>query len=104
MISTTDKTFAKNVMKSDKLVVVDFWAEWCPPCKALMPTMEELSTEMKNVTFVKMNVDECPKTPSRFGVRGIPALILFKNGEILDSRTGLAPKDDIAKWINKRIK
>lgn len=103
MIAITDETFDADVIKSDKPVIVDFWAEWCAPCKALMPTMEELSAEMDNVVFAKMNIEDSPETPVKLGVRGVPMLILFKDGEVVDARPGAAPKATIAEWINERI-
>ncbi|MEM1397106.1 MAG: thioredoxin, partial [Pseudomonadota bacterium] len=83
-------------------VVVDFWAEWCGPCKQIGPALEELSDQYgEQVKIVKINIDENPETPGRFGVRGIPTLMVFKGGELLSTKVGAAPKSDIDAWIKK---
>ncbi|MBI4042520.1 MAG: thioredoxin [Deltaproteobacteria bacterium] len=88
----TDSTFEKEVLKSDKPTVVDFWAEWCGPCKAVSPKLDELAKKYNGkVRVVKMNVDLSTETPARFGIRGIPTLILFKNGENVDQVVGNQP-------------
>ena len=92
-VKVTDDTFAAEVTNSNIPVVVDFWAEWCGPCKQIGPALEELSDEYEGkVKIVKINVDENPNSPAQMGVRGIPALFLFKNGEAIANKTGAAPK------------
>jgi thioredoxin 1 len=101
-VAVTDKTFEAEVVKSDIPVVVDFWAEWCGPCKQIGPSLEELSIEYDGkVKIVKVNVDDNPVSPGQLGVRGIPALFLFKNGEMIATKTGAAPKSELQKWIDE---
>ena len=101
-IAVTDETFEAEVVKSDIPVVVDFWAEWCGPCKQIGPSLEELSIEYDGkVKIVKVNVDDNPVSPGKLGVRGIPALFLFKNGEMVATKTGAAPKSELQKWIDE---
>ena len=98
--AVTDATFDSEVRQSDLPVVVDFWAEWCGPCKMIGPALEELSEEMAGqVKIVKVNVDENPNSPAQMGVRGIPALFMFKDGEVVSNKTGAAPKAALADWI-----
>ena len=100
----TDATFEADVLKSAEPVVVDFWAEWCGPCKMIGPSLEEISAEMAGkVKIVKMNVDENPGVPGTFGIRSIPTLILFKDGKAASQKVGAAPKGDLVKWINSAI-
>ncbi len=101
-IEVTDETFEAEVVKSDIPVVVDFWAEWCGPCKQIGPSLEELSNEYNGqVKIVKVNVDDNPVSPSKLGVRGIPALFLFKDGKMISSKTGAAPKSVLHNWIEE---
>ncbi|WP_135502792.1 thioredoxin [Roseovarius aestuariivivens] len=103
-VAVTDATFDSEVKNSDIPVVVDFWAEWCGPCKQIGPALEELSSEMDGkVKIVKVNVDENPDSPSQLGVRGIPALFLFKDGQVIANKTGAAPKAALQSWIESSI-
>lgn len=100
----TDANFDSEVLKSNKPVLVDFWAEWCGPCQALGPKLEEVAKELEGkVSVVKLNVDENQEAPSRYGVRGIPTLILFKNGQEIDQIVGNVPKDNILSVLKQHI-
>jgi thioredoxin 1 len=103
-VAVGDEDFEANVLNSSKPVVVDFWAEWCGPCKMIGPSLEELSEEFgEQVTIAKVNIDDHPDTPSKYGVRGIPTMILFKDGEVVDTKVGAAPKAAIKSWIETAL-
>ncbi|AML50853.1 MULTISPECIES: thioredoxin [Falsihalocynthiibacter] len=103
-VAVTDQTFDAEVRQSTVPVVVDFWAEWCGPCKQIGPALEELSAEYGDkIKVVKVNVDENPQSPGQMGVRGIPALFLFKNGEVFSNKVGAAPKAALKSWIDEAL-
>ena len=96
----TDASFQADVLDSDTPVLVDFWAEWCGPCKMIGPSLEEISDELAGkVVIAKINIDENPDAPGKYGVRGIPTMILFKNGEVAATKVGAAPKSALKGWI-----
>tara|TARA_B100001778_G_C18224665_1_gene466098 strand:+ start:25 stop:345 length:321 start_codon:yes stop_codon:yes gene_type:complete len=100
----TDESFETDVIKSDKPTVVDFWAEWCGPCKQIGPVLEEISEEMKDqVIIAKHNIDNEPNTPTKYGIRGIPTMLLFKNGSLAATKVGATTKSNIVEWIKENI-
>lgn len=100
----TDSSFEQDVVSSNKPVLVDFWAEWCGPCRALTPILEEVATSHhEQIDFVKMNIDENPETPAKYGVMSIPTLILYKNGQIEAMKTGLLSKSQLIAFIDSNL-
>jgi thioredoxin 1 len=100
----TDASFDADVLQSAEPVVVDFWAEWCGPCKMIGPSLEEIAKELgPKVKIVKINIDENPSSPSKYGVRGIPTLMVFKGGKLASTKVGAAPKNQLQSWIEQSI-
>ena len=100
----TDESFDSDVIKSNKITVVDFWAEWCGPCKQIGPVLEEISDEMKDqVVIAKHNIDQEPNTPTKYGIKGIPTMLLFKGGELKATKVGATTKSNIVSWIKENI-
>ena len=101
---TSDGSFEADVLQNDKAVLLDFWAEWCGPCKQISPALEEIATELNGkVKIAKINIDENPSTPGKYAVRAIPTLILFKDGEQASIQVGAQPKGKLMDWITKSI-
>ena len=100
----SDTSFETDVIKASQPVLVDFWAEWCGPCKQIGPALEEIAAEYGDkLTVAKVNIDENPETPTRYGVRGIPTLMLFKDGQLAATKVGALPKGKLIEWINSVI-
>jgi thioredoxin 1 len=96
----TDGSFDTDVLKADGPVLVDFWAEWCGPCKMVAPFLDDLATEMQGrLTVAKVNIDENPQTPQKYGIRGIPTMLLFKNGQVAATKIGALPKSKLYEWV-----
>ncbi len=98
--AVSDDSFEKDVLKASAPVLVDFWAEWCGPCKMISPALEEIAQELDGrITLAKINIDENPLTPQKYGVRGIPTLMLFKDGQVAATKVGALPKNQLASWV-----
>ena len=103
-VNVTDENFDTEVLKSDKPILVDFWAEWCGPCKQIGPILEEISEEKKGaVRILKLNIDENPEIPQKYNIRGIPTLMLFKGGKLIDTKVGSLPKSAFRDWIDSLL-
>ena len=101
---TSDSTFQDDISSQSNLVLVDFWAEWCGPCKQISPILEEIANEKaNNLNILKLNIDENPVTPQKYNVRGIPTLMLFKDGKLIDTKIGSLPKSSLEDWINSYL-
>ena len=102
--SVTDENFENDVLKNNKPVVVDFWAEWCGPCKQISPILSEIAEDYKEkILIAKVNIDENPEVPSNYGIMSIPTLILFKNGKSVSSQIGLVEKSSLSKWLDENL-
>ena len=100
---TSDSTFQDDIFSQSNLVLVDFWAEWCGPCKQISPILEEFANEKENLNILKLNIDENPATPQKYNIRGIPTLMLFKDGKLIDTKIGSLPKSSLEDWINSYL-
>ena len=101
---TSDDSFDNDIALSDTLVLVDFWAEWCGPCKQIGPILEEISNEKEDkLKILKLNIDKNPQTPQKYGVRGIPTLMLFKKGKLIDTKVGSLPKSSLEVWLQDNL-
>ena len=104
MKDVSDTSFETDVLKAEGPVLVDFWAEWCGPCKQIAPSLEKLDKELADkLTFTKINIDNNPNTPTQFGVRGIPTLMIFKNGQVAATKVGALPESKLKEWIQQSL-
>ncbi len=102
--NVTDENFEIEVLKANKPTLVDFWAEWCGPCKQVAPILDEISNEMSDqIVIAKHNIDEQPNIPTKYGVRGIPTMLIFKGGELISTKVGASTKSNIVSWIKENI-
>jgi thioredoxin 1 len=104
MKNVTDKSFETDVLNSEGPVLVDFWAEWCGPCRQIAPSLEDMSKDMAGkVTIAKINIDENPATPGKYGVRGIPTMMIFKGGKVASTKVGALPKSKLYEWVQSVV-
>ena len=104
MKEVSDQSFEQDVLKAEGPVLVDFWAEWCGPCKQIAPSLEEIAKEMDGkLTIAKVNIDDNPETPTQYGVRGIPTLMIFKDGQVAAMKVGALPKSKLLEWVQESI-
>ncbi len=104
MKQVSDQSFEEDVLKARGPVLVDFWAEWCGPCKQIAPSLERLSAEMgEKLTVAKINIDDNPKIPTQFGVRGIPTLMIFKDGQVAATKVGALPESKLKEWVQQSL-
>jgi thioredoxin 1 len=104
IVHVTDASFEEDILKAGRPVLLDFWAEWCGPCKAIAPMLEEIAEEYRDkLTIAKLNIDDNPRTPQQFNVRGIPTLILFKNGQVEGQKVGALRKSDLAAFLDSNL-
>lgn len=103
-VSISDDTFEEEILRAEGPVLVDYWAEWCGPCKAIAPALDEIAGDMAGkLKVAKLNIDDNPMTPSKYGVRGIPTLMLFKDGQVVGTKVGVAPKTALQDWLAEHV-